>query len=41
MILKEILTTGATAREAVRTLVHRASHRREEVLPEHIVPGSH
>jgi transketolase len=25
----------------VRTLAHRASHRREEPLPEHIVVGTH
>jgi transketolase len=27
--------------EAVRTLVHRAAHRGEQPLPEHIVPGTH
>ncbi len=27
--------------EAVRTLVHRAAHRNEPALPEHIVPSSH
>jgi transketolase len=27
--------------EAVRTLVHRAAHRGEQTLPEHIVPGTH
>jgi transketolase len=33
--------TAARVSDAVRTLVHRAAHRREEALPEHIVPGSH
>jgi transketolase len=33
--------TSARVSEAVRTLVHRAAHRREQALPEHIVPGSH
>jgi transketolase len=33
--------TSARVSEAVRTLVHRAAHRREEALPEHIVPGTH
>ncbi|MFW5331607.1 transketolase [Hydrogenophaga sp. ZJX-1] len=33
--------TSARVCDAVRTLVHRAAHRREEALPEHIVPGSH
>jgi len=27
--------------DAVRTLVHRAAHRRELPLPEQIVPGTH
>jgi transketolase len=27
--------------DAVRTLVHRAAHRREQPLPAHIVPGTH
>jgi len=27
--------------DAVRTLVHRAAHRREQPLPEQIVPGTH
>ncbi len=33
--------TTARVADAVRTLVHRAAHRREQPLPEHIVPGSH
>jgi transketolase len=33
--------TAERVADAVRTLVHRASHRREEVLPEHIVVGTH
>jgi transketolase len=33
--------TGSRLCDAVRTLVHRAAHRREEVLPEHIIPGTH
>jgi transketolase len=33
--------TAARVSDAVRTLVHRAAHRREESLPEHIVVGSH
>jgi transketolase len=33
--------TSARVCEAVRTLVHRAAHRREEVLPDHIVKGTH
>ncbi len=33
--------TAARVGDAVRTLVHRAAHRREEALPEHIVVGSH
>ena len=33
--------TSARVCDAVRTLVHRAAHRREEALPEHIVVGSH
>ena len=33
--------TAARVAESVRTLVHRASHRREEALPEHIVVGTH
>jgi transketolase len=33
--------TAARVAESVRTLVHRAAHRREEALPEHIVPGVH
>ena len=34
------ITAGRVA-DAVRTLAHRASHRREEPLPEHIVVGTH
>ncbi|GLS15909.1 transketolase [Hydrogenophaga electricum] len=33
--------TSARVADAVRTLVHRAAHRREEPLPEQIVPGLH
>ena len=33
--------TAARVSDAVRTLVHRAAHRREEALPEHIVVGTH
>jgi transketolase len=33
--------TSARVADAVRTLVHRATHRREEALPEHIVVGTH
>ena len=33
--------TAARVADAARTLVHRAAHRREEALPEHIVVGSH
>jgi len=33
--------TSARVCDAVRTLVHRAAHRREEVLPEHIIKGAH
>ena len=33
--------TSARVCDAVRTLVHRAAHRREQALPEHIVPGTH
>ncbi len=33
--------TSTRVCDAVRTLVHRAAHRREEALPEHIVVGSH
>ncbi|MFM6986144.1 MAG: transketolase [Hydrogenophaga sp.] len=33
--------TAARVADAARTLVHRAAHRREEPLPEHIVVGSH
>ncbi|MDO9604739.1 transketolase [Hydrogenophaga sp.] len=33
--------TPARVCDAVRTLVHRAAHRREEVLPEHIITGAH
>ena len=33
--------TAARVADAARTLVHRAAHRREESLPEHIVVGSH
>jgi transketolase len=33
--------TSTRVADAVRTLVHRAAHRREEALPEHIVVGSH
>jgi transketolase len=33
--------TSARVCDAVRTLVHRAAHRREQPLPEHIVTGSH
>ncbi|WP_066263818.1 transketolase [Hydrogenophaga flava] len=33
--------TAERVAESVRTLVHRASHRREEALPEHIVVGTH
>jgi transketolase len=33
--------TSARVCDAVRTLVHRAAHRREETLPEHIIKGAH
>jgi transketolase len=33
--------TAERVADAARTLVHRAAHRREEALPEHIVVGSH
>jgi len=33
--------TSARVCDAVRTLVHRAAHRREEALPEHIIKGAH
>ncbi len=33
--------TAARVSEAVRTLVHRAAHRREQPLPDQIVPGTH
>ncbi|MFC3682692.1 transketolase [Hydrogenophaga luteola] len=33
--------TAERVADAVRTLVHRASHRREESLPDHIVVGTH
>jgi transketolase len=33
--------TSARVCDAVRTLVHRAAHRREDALPEHIVVGTH
>ncbi|MDG5974602.1 transketolase [Hydrogenophaga taeniospiralis CCUG 15921] len=33
--------TAARVSEAVRTLVHRAAHRREQPLPDQIVPGMH
>ncbi len=33
--------TAARVADAARTLVHRAAHRSEEALPEHIVVGSH
>ena len=33
--------TPARVCDAVRTLVHRAAHRSEEVLPEHIITGAH
>ncbi|MBA4262301.1 MAG: transketolase [Comamonadaceae bacterium] len=33
--------TAARVTDAVRTLVHRAAHRREQPLPDQIVPGTH
>jgi len=33
--------TSARVCETVRTLVHRAAHRREEALPDHIIKGTH
>jgi transketolase len=33
--------TAQRVQEAVKVLVHRAAHRREEALPDHIVPSSH
>ena len=33
--------TAERVADAARTLVHRAAHRREQALPEHIVVGSH
>jgi transketolase len=33
--------TSARVCDAVRTLVHRAAHCREETLPEHIIKGAH
>jgi len=32
--------TAARVADAVQTLVHRAAHRRQEALPEHIIPAS-
>ncbi len=33
--------TAQRVQEAVRVLAHRAAHRREQALPDHIVPSSH
>jgi transketolase len=33
--------TAQRVQDAVKVLVHRAAHRREEALPDHIVPSSH
>jgi transketolase len=40
-LYKHFGITAERVVEAVRTLVHRATHRDEPALPEHIVPSSH
>jgi transketolase len=40
-LYKHFGITAERVVEAVRTLVHRAAHREEPALPEHIVPSSH
>ncbi len=40
-LYKHFGITAERVVDAVRTLVHRAAHRREQPLPAHIVPGTH